>query len=134
MFFVTCAFALVHCNGFYKKNDLWPKLDEVVNNTYGGDQKRSNCIKNHLRNKDKHPLLAVNVTDTLEGDELKDHMSQYIVVAEKDCTAYSWFIFFISAMAILALICLSIYLFDCICKKVKGEEAEKDEKEKEPSL
>jgi hypothetical protein len=135
VFFVTCAAAFVQCSGFYKKTELYSKLDSLVNDTYGGDQKRSKCMQKHLRDKLKHPLLAVNVSNTLEKEEFDLHMQPYIDVAVKDCTAYSWFIFFISAMAILVLICLSIYVVDCICTKVKGEEPEKEEKEgKEPSV
>jgi hypothetical protein len=135
VFFVTCAAAFVQCNAVYSKKEFLFKLDGIVNDTYGGDQRRSKCMQKHLRDKTKHLNLWVNVSNTLENEDLRQYAQPNIDVAVKDCTAYSWFIFFISAMAVLVLICLSIYVVDCICTKVKGEEPEKDEKEgKEPSV
>ena len=84
-------------------------------------------MKKHLKDKKKHLNLANNVSSFYSNEEFENFMTPAIDVALKECTAYSWFIFFISAMTILALICLSIFVVDCVCKKMKGKEPQKEE-------
>lgn len=131
-FFAACAFALVQSEEFYKKKELSLRLDVLINDTYGGDQKRSSCMKKHLQDKKKYPKI-LEVPNHLEGENLTEFLKEFIEVELKECTAYSWFYFFISAMALLSLICLSIYVVDCVCTKMKGEQP-KNEKEKSPSV
>lgn len=132
LFFIVCTFAFVQCNTSYKKAEVFGLLEQIVETKYGGDQKRSKCMMKHLKDKTKHKNLAINVSSTINEDEFEVLMKPAIDVAVIDCTAYSWFIFFISAISLLALICLSIFMIDCICNKVKVKEPEVQEKQ--PSI
>lgn len=130
LLFAVCAFGFIQCEVTLSKSEVLYKLDEIVQENYGLDHKRASCMKQHLREKQKHKMLPLNISSSIKQDEFAASMKPAIDVAVYDCTAYSWFIFFISAISVLALICLSIYMVHCICLNKPGKEPMK---EKSPS-